>query len=454
MGKALMLMLLPLAVAACSMMHDDAFDCPQEDSVLKNAWLSVTIRIGDNHTPATRGPQGGEDGDGREDAHANEYAINNVTLLLYRGGINDADATTTTIEHAFYFDALTNKDNTTDDQYDESYTTATIRIEEEIERASYKVLAIVNAGDMTSLKGEPLFGVRDKVLTQDLWTVGGEGSISNFVMSSEEESTIDFQTEGLGSAENPFKGEILVERMAARIDFDVAGGTFDETAYTYKYKVEGTENDYILLKSVQVKNVLTSGSYLFKRVSATADEASAVNYLGDETYTVEGSYHIANNFVIDPWTTQKKGGNVEGLTYTNGSNISMRKFDKTGSDSESYFILSYVRENTLPVGFENRDNYATALVFTYDYYKGGALTNDNKDKTKTYYLRHSDPNEYDDESTDHTMKYGVVRNNIYRVKVGKVNKVEDPVTPGDGVNISLQIKVKNWKLVEHPTIVM
>ncbi len=103
-------------------------------------------------------------------------------------------------------------------------------------------------------------------------------------------------TTGEGSFDNPFEATIDVERLAARIDFDIEGGDYhSEDGGYYEYDVDGT--DKYRLKSIKVKNMLTSGSYLIKRV-ATAVDGTGLSYLGAET----AESNVSTNYVLDPWT--------------------------------------------------------------------------------------------------------------------------------------------------------
>ena len=116
---------------------------------------------------------------------------------------------------------------------------------------------------------------------------------------------------------------------------------------------------------------------------------------------------------------------------------------------KNYFILDYTMENTLPVDAPLA-TYATALVFKGDY----VASNEEKREgvEYTYYNRHSDPeNAVDAGGEVHCMKYGIVRNTIYRVKITKVNPMD---VSTENATLSLQIKVKNWKKTDHVEIVM
>lgn len=434
-----LLVAVPLLAVSCSMMHEDYEPMPD---MLGDSYVSVTVSAGSREA-TTRGPQGGEDGNGREDATEKEYKISNLTLLLYRDeeGIN-SKSEDTKIEHAIYFSSFNETVNGTDRYDDKTYSTFTKKLDDGIERAKYHVIAIANAGDMTSLKGKDLSYVRDYIIKDQWKTAASINDYTDFVMTSEEDATIDMTT-GEGSFDSPFKATIDVERLAARIDFDISGGDYhsDVNGDYYEYDVDGT--DKYRLKSIKVKNMLTSGSYLIKRV-ATAVDGTGLSYLGEETADAN---NVATNYVLDRWTNLKTSTMPAGLSYQQESNlINVTNQTKT-VDGEEFFTLAYTQENTLP-NAENKATYATALEFTGQYISNGTPKGVS---TVTYYIRHCDPDDKAEETSP--MKYGIVRNNIYRVKVSKVNK-QGPDTPEGSALLDLNIKVKKWHVIKHSDIVM
>lgn len=438
MFRMVLLVAVPLLAVSCSMMHEDYEPMPD---MLGDSYVSVTVSAGSREA-TTRGPQGGEDGDGREDATENEYKISNLTLLLYRDAAGINSTANPTIEHAIYFSSFNVTDNVTDRYDNKTYSTFTKKLDDGIERAVYHVIAIANAGDKTSLKGQYLSDVRDHIITEQWKAAASINDYTDFVMTSEEDATIDMTT-GVGSFDNPFKATIDVERLAARIDFDITGVPYhSEDGGYYEYDVDGT--DKYRLKSIKVKNMLTSGSYLIKRV-ATAVNAAPL-YLGAET---SDANNVATNYVLDPWTNLKTSTMPAGLSYQQESNlINVTNQTKT-VDGEEFFTLAYAQENTLP-NAENKATYATALEFTGEYISNGTSKGESK---VTYYIRHSDPDPDNEAPETSPMKYGIVRNNIYRVKVSKVKK-QDPATPEGSALLDLNIKVKKWHVKTHSEIVM
>ena len=441
MLRMVLLVAVPLLAVSCSMMHEDYEPMPD---MLGDSYVSVTVSAGSREA-TTRGPQGGEDGDGREDARENEYKISNLTLLLYRDDAGINSTANPTIEHAIYFSSFNVVTENGNDGYDnKTYSTFTKKLDDGIERAEYHVIAIANAGDKTSLKGNTLSSVRNHIITEQWKAAASINDYTDFVMTSEEDATIDMTTGG-GSFENPFTATIDVERLAARIDFDIEGGTYYPDSGDgdyYEYPVEGSDNDCYRLKSITVKKMLTSGSHLIKRVANDVN-GTGLSYLGEETADAK---NVATNYVLDPWTNKKASTLPTGLSYQEPNLINVKKID----GEETFFTLAYTQENTLP-SVENDEikaTYATALEFTGEYISNGTSKGVS---TVTYYIRHSDPN--DNAAETSPMKYGIVRNNIYRVKVSKVKK-QDPAIPEGSAQLELKIKVKKWHVIKHSDIVM
>ena len=245
-----------------------ASSCSDEESIygrlsseelvpaITNGYISVSISANGNyeHTRV-----GGEEGNGREDAFENEYQINNLTVLVYSGDISSSDAT---ITKAFYFPYPLGAyvDGTSPVQKVYTFTQPIDNLEGIDENTSYHLIAVCNAGNLSSLEGKTISSVRDQLITK----VCSSGR-TDFVMSSENDvATIkfDFSESNIVEPNAP----IVVERLAARIDFETDKEYKTDGGY-YEYAVGGSSDDKFLLRSIQVKNKLTSGTYLIKRVT-------------------------------------------------------------------------------------------------------------------------------------------------------------------------------------------
>ena len=431
-----------MSFASCA--SDTASDSPLPSKDMK-AYLQVKVTVegsGDTRASrATTGPQGGEDGDGREPGINHENDVNSLTVLLYKSVKDDLSEADATIDYVYTFTGLTA--STPSSGGNVTYSTGPREIDPVIVGKDYHVLVIANAGDMTSrCKGEKISKVRDlqmsKVCTRDADIT----KFSNFIMSSKKDAKIDFEKEG--SETDPYQVTVDIERLAARIDI-IPNATFDGTSQGYYYNVMDGTNVIggFKLESVTPTKVMTKGEYLIKRVSSDA-AVSAVTYFGLEDKDADNK---ATNYVVCPWTKDRTGftlAEAEGPT----SLYNVKETTSTSTTDPSY-ILDYVMENTTT---DNKEDNSTGLIFKGKYYEPSewdkttmrpTATATGTDKEYTYTLRHSDPS--GSGTTADPMHFGVVRNNIYQVKVDGVE--------GKSKGIKLTIHVVPWAHYDHGEVI-
>lgn len=237
--------------------------------------------------------------------------------------------------------------------------------------------------------------------------------------------------------------------------------------YCYNVK-QGTDIiGGFVLEYVRPYNVLTSQEYVFKR---TATDASLANlkYLGLEE---DDGNNQNTNYVVDPTSLNKseatfkypKNTDEYWANATYDDFYQTRIAHKTHTNSiggkatfnpeTDYYILDYVKENT---SFDNNEKYATGLVFKGKYYeaddwdatnvvpKTGHESN-GKDKAYTYVIRHSDPTGTG--TTSDPMHYGIVRNNIYRVRI-------DGITGKGPDGMKITLNVRKWATYTHDETTM
>lgn len=434
-----------MSFASCA--SDNTCDLPMPNKDMKT-YLQVKVTVegsGDTRASrATKGPQGGEDGDRREQGINHENEVNSLTVLLYNSGKDDLSEADAKIDYVYTFTNLT-KATTSTSGIDATYTTVPKEIDASIVGKNYHVIVIANADDMTSrCKGKKISEVRDlqmsKVCTRDADIT----KFSNFIMSSKKDATIDFTTEG--SETNPYLVDVDIERLAARIDI-IPNATYDKTNQGYYYNVMDGTNVVggFKLESVTPTNVMTKGEYLIKRVSPKA-AVSAVTYFGLET---KDAANKATNYVVCPWSKDRTG-----LTLSNAEGpASLYNVKETTSTStaveEASYILDYVMENTTT---DNKEDNSTGLIFKGKYYESSEWDATKKqpttgatetEKEYTYTLRHSDPS--GSGTTADPMHFGVVRNNIYQVKVEGVE--------GKSKGIKLTIHVIPWAHYDHGEVI-
>lgn len=442
---SLLALLLVMSFASCA--SDTTSDSPMPNKDMK-AYLQVKVTVeGSGDTRASRAatePQGGEEGNGREPGINKENEVNSLAVLLYESDKDDLSDDNAIIDYVYTFTNL-NKVITSSGR-DATYTTVPREIDASIVGKNYHVIVIANADDMTSrCKGKKISEVRDlqmsKVCTRDADIT----KFSNFIMSSKKDAMIDFTKEG--SETNPYQVTVDIERLAARIDI-IPNATFDGTSQGYYYNVMDGTNVVggFKLESVTPSKVLTKGEYLIKRVSSDA-AVSTVTYFGLEE--MDATTKASTNYVVCPWTKDRTG-----LTLSNAEGpASLYNVKETTSTStavkEASYILDYVMENTTT---DNKEDNSTGLIFKGKYYESSewdATTKKPKagfagtEKEYTYTLRHSDPSGSGTKADP--MHFGVVRNNIYQVKVDGVE--------GKSKGIKLTIHVVPWAHYDHGEVI-
>ena len=440
---SLLALLLVMSFASCA--SDTTSDLPLPSKDMK-AYLQVKVTVeGSGDTRASRAttePQGGEDGNGREPGINKENDVNSLTVLLYKSVKDDLSEADATIDYVYTFTNLT-KATTSTSGMDATYTTVPKEIDAAIVGKNYHVIVIANADDMTSrCKGKKISEVRDLQMSKVCTRVADITKFSNFIMSSKKDATIDFTKEG--SETDPYVVNVDIERLAARIDI-IPNATYVDTDKGYYYNVMDGTNVIggFKLESVTPTKVMTKGEYLIKRVSSDA-AVSEVTYFGLEAKDADNK---ATNYVVCPWTKARAGltlAEAEGPT----SLYNVKETTSTSTTDPSY-ILDYVMENTTT---DNKEDNSTGLIFKGKYYessewdatkkqpKAGSI---GKEKEYTYTLRHSDPS--GSGTTTDPMHFGVVRNNIYQVKVEGVE--------GKSKGIKLTIHVVPWAHYDHGEVI-
>ena len=500
----------------CACHFEDSQSC-QDPNTIGDSYINLTIAVsngpGSANTRAGEKPAGGEDGNGREAGFERENAVTGITLILYQGtGINGDGSQK--LDFVRYFSvtrdggaaghgtsyAAGSGHSAHSSQIEAKYTTGPQLIGKagisKIDfTKAYHALVVANY-DLTGSLAEgssTLADVRDVPLST---TYSGGLSIpassaANFVMSSEEDVTLNFADAAIKSTDTSGEDtydfskssnyDIVIERMAARIDFWSKGATYDDTyptaGYVYRpWKTTDTESpssaDRFVVTRITPFNLNNGTEYLLKRTNDVA------KYLASET---------GNNYVIDP-TTSTKIGTATPSTFVNAlsgiaalADLSANAYSrgvadmhaqigtgKTGGFSYSDggttaedIIICYPMENTLPDA-SPLYYYATGIAIEGDYYIGDNKTDPSKREHRIYfgYIRHQGesaasydallPSELSNSvktSSDKPMNFGIVRNNIYRISIDKVlEKTEE------APKLKIKIEEEKWRHVEHPSI--
>lgn len=440
-----------MSFASCA--SDTTSDLPLPSKDMK-AYLQVKVTVeGSGDTRASRAdkePQGGEDGNGREQGINHENEVNSLTVLLYESDKKDIAEADAKIDYVYTFTGLTA--STPSSGGNVTYSTGPREIDPVIVGKDYHVLVIANAGDMTSkCIGENISVIRDMQMDKVCTRNDGIANFTDFVMSSKTDAKIDLSGKsgsGTGTESDPYVVDVNIERLAARIDI-IPNATYVDTDKGYYYNVMDGTNVIggFKLESVTPSKVMTSGEYLIKRVSSDKD-VSSVTYFGLEDKDADNK---ATNYVVCPWTKNRTG-----ITLSNAEGpASLYNVKETTSTStavkEASYILDYVMENTTT---DNAEANSTGLVFKGKYYELSDWDTANKqpkagksgtDKYYTYTIRHSDPTGIG--SKTDPMYYGIVRNNIYRVRIDGITG-KGP----DGMKVTLH--VRKWATYTHDETTM
>lgn len=457
-------LLLPL-VCACSSSSDEELaatpipDTPTSPDYYIN--LSIVVSSGNEGTMRvpTDEDDNYENGDGREKGSERENTVTGITLLLYQdeNGINMTN-TNTKFDFVRYYAVDKKEASVTDMEI--SYTTGNQPLKKtdlELDK-TYHAIVVANwdlTGEVNT--NTTVADFREKI-TNTIYsgTDDGEKGIGinayNFVMASERD--FSFKLENITPKNKDIDGKpalvysldddnnpIVIERLAARMDFWAAGVTYKtkpdgegKTVYKtpgYEYEIEDSNGDKFVLTAIAPFNLYDKDEYLIKRITKNEKFSDAdytvpteVLYLEDERYTT-GNNH--RNFVLDPLTGSKTGNEITkgymktgyalddflketGSTY-DSKRILMSDVQKAKSSWECIpyeettsgifrtgdnMIVCYPKENTLwvttPLYY-----YATGLCIEGDYYEEGwetatLLADGTNPKVKhyTYYgfLRH------------------------------------------------------------------
>jgi len=341
----------------------------------------VTLSLTTPSAPAMRdNPTGGEQGDGTETGQDYENEVKRAVAFFYQGsGVNDAAATP--IQAAVEFRFSESQAVAGEAGIDRVYTTTPQSVD--LDNGTYQVLLVANPGtdDWWSGKSLTLGDVRNHI-QKEAWKQEN-GSYSDFVMTSAADASL---TLNFNPQDNPATATVNVERMAARLDYQV------EASYECtdpKYPGARAE-----ITGAALVNNLTAGSYLTKRVANDVD-GTGLSYLGDETLDAG----VQTNYVLDPWTAQKTANNdnftIGDATAQSASALYGVWFDvermadpnqwaryvKAGTSvsdgSETWQRIGYTLENTTEAS-QSGSRYSTGVVFKAKFHPTG-LGTDYKD---------------------------------------------------------------------------
>lgn len=353
-----------LALSGCEFIHDDPAELGYRENGEAYAYVSLTIHTATSSDMGTRAnPTGGETGDGFEDGQDYENAVNNLVLFFYEGtsadgGVNRAD--NPTIIRA---SVSVNTPETGINRVDKVYKVGPIRVVGLKIGINYHVLAVANLGTDYGNTFTKLSDLQNATISS-VYTYTPEGnSYSNFAMSSERNENPMIEILPSNSEDNPAFTSIDIERLAARVDYQVEEEGYELTA-------EADKNITAKITRAMLVNNYNQPTYLLKRVAETSIDGT-VTYLGDET---------TSNFVIDPKTSQKTATpiasetadwydnyfpNISDGVETDGT-TAWEKLLIEGWNIDGWNCIGYPRENTTSVEAQGK-YYSTGVVFEATY---------------------------------------------------------------------------------------
>ena len=472
---------LLLSLGACSLIHDDMEELGYREDGSAYAYVSLTIHTGTAGNVTRANPTGGETGDGYEDGQTYENAVSNLTLFFYPAALGDGGVNRDNVNFTakVYIDQMgTSADGTK--PIDKTYTVGPVKVNGLKMNQQYHVLAVANArkdfgSDITDLNG-----LRGKTISS-VYTYNPDATdpqdvYSNFVMASEGDENPVLEISYENSKTNPATTTIDLERLVARVDYQVESSY--KTTTDDANDIEGT----VTIESAALVNDFIGDTYFLKRTGSSVD-ASEVTYLGDETLNPA-------NWVVDAFLTSEKESKLYRNYFTSFTSLSgweslLKEGDEIeDSAGQTWHRIGYTMENTNQVQSESDlENYCTGMVFKakfvptnlVGYTEGTTFYRYNNTLYKsisdlqslipnltegncheygvdvykdgycyyTWWIKH---NNDDNEAAFGPMEYAIVRNNIYQLKVTSIAGLGES-EPGKSGNIVVIVAVQNWTML-------
>ncbi len=396
-------------LAACTdpLLDDEEAGVAASGSSLtgNEAYVQLSFLMGEKPINSTRA-SAGENGDGWMGAQAEEYKVNSAGLFLYQTtddkGINelsDTEAQAVAVKYVAISGDELESPSQEGEEEGIDYVTSTVAVPVLLKgydlTKPVRLLAVVNPTfDCSTI--ENLGQLRDYEVKSSVWEGTSSADYGNFTMSSTEEAEATIGKDGEGTQLSPLTFDpVPVSRLAARVDYRLTptsevdeGGFDDDNSIEAPFEMEvlasvfdgdnyqrmtGAVTCKIAITGAMLVNDLTEGSYLLKHVSADGSTDN-ITYLGTE----EGSDNKAENYVLDPYTTEKDGSDLSGyygVPYAAASQaneqwtttywderIKVLGGDVVKDDGDEWNRIGYTRENTVLVENTSKQ-YCTGVVF-------------------------------------------------------------------------------------------
>ncbi len=394
--------LAAICLAACT--HEDVFDAASNGyvgpAVEGESYFTLTLNLPAESTRAL--PTGGEDGDGREDGTSVENEIMDVWVYILRHASGmDAPEGTPLLYTGFF-----NKDNAEEWTNLSDGVQVKFIVRDYLPEEGDRMIAVCNAG--ASLPKPASLG---ELRNQTAYSAWNRADGTRFVMSSAyndpDEGKI-FVTSKAGTKDDPFLGELNIQRTAARIDlmYDRASN-LSSSGEELIYKVYADPDDpsstllgQMRLRHVIPVNLMQQSSYMIKRVTSSDDITSLLMYGAREATRADGT---PTNYVVEPHTMAKMGSVTDAdldswygstrvdavhanpASYLSSTGIAAYASTETAKPGLGTFThirtLAYTNENTQDKGHHSPD-FITGLLLRAVYQPMKVYT--DKDCTTEY----------------------------------------------------------------------
>jgi len=397
-----------LAFACAAVSCSDDMDNPNKggnDNELQgqSAYMKVIV----NSEITTRAnPTGGEEGDGDENGSPEESKVKDVTVILYKASGQPGDdynfvGADNDIIAAGWAENTGGMTSGTVDKHDWKATVKLSFTDQagEWDGETFGIIAVTNLGEdndlLEAINGKQSTITKGDQLADYLQTTYKTAD-DGFVMSTHATTWKNIPTtitlEAGANESNPPEAEVFVERLAAKVRINEEAPSTESSGNRHLGNfVYGLGGDRVVLEHALVVNQLTSGSYLLKRATADSDIDGDITYLGDELPLAGGD---ATNYVIDPWTTLKKLGDVKNYSNIKYGEVSLNYANPFTGDSynglwmqhtvttpteysqvklnnnaerTSPLLLCYTMENTTSAD-NSLNGYSTGALFRAIYY--------------------------------------------------------------------------------------
>ena len=350
-------LLAAVCMAACHTGTDE--DDPRQGE----AYVRLTLQLPSAGTRAVV-PQGGEDGDGREDGTSVENEIMDVWVYILRHASGmDAPEGTPLLYTGFF-----NKDNAEEWINLSDGVQVKFIVRDYLPEEGDRMIAVCNAG--ASLPKPTSLSELRNLTAYSAWN---RTDGTRFVMSSAyndpDEGKISVTTKA-GTKDDPFLGKLNIQRTAARIDlmYDRASN-LSSSGEELIYKVYADPDDpsstvlgQMRLRHVIPVNLMQQSSYMIKRVTSSDDIASQLRYGARETTKADGT---PTNYVVEPHTMAKMGSVTDAdLDSWYGST----RVDAVRANPTSYLsttgIAAYASTETAKSGLGDNFTHIRTLAYT------------------------------------------------------------------------------------------